>query len=96
MVNCLKILKIFKEDSKDDLEDDSMADHHSFRTNVEHIGRMEDSKSEPDSESKETFLTKLEELQFEERFCDVTLACEDNQILGHKIVLTFRIKYIFL
>ena len=56
MVN---FLKIFKEDSKDDLddnlEDDSMADHHSFRTNVEHIGRMEDSKSEPDSESKETF-----------------------------------------
>ena len=68
MVNFLKILKIFKEDSKDDLddnlEDDSMADHHSFRTNVEHIGRMEDSKSEADSESKETFLTELEELQF--------------------------------
>ena len=72
MVNFLKILKIFKEDSKDDLddnlEDESMADHHSFRTNVEHIGQMEDSKSETDSESKETFKQNWKNFNLENDF----------------------------
>ena len=68
----MKILKIFKEDSKDNLddnlEDDSMADHHSFRTNVEHIGRMEDSKSETDGESKETFKQNWKNFNLENDF----------------------------
>ena len=32
-------------------------------------------------------LNKLEQLQFEKDFCDVTLACDNNQIKAHKVIL---------
>ena len=38
---------------------------------------------------EKSVVTYWKELQIEENFCDVTLACEDKLIKVHKVVISF-------